>query len=184
MQRDKQQGDRRQVLVTYASAHGSTAGVAAAVAGTLRAAGAKVDLHPVGDAPDPGGYDAVVIGSPIRYDRWLPAATTYLRSHEAALSARPVACFFTCMALSGPGGAAQAAGYARTLARQAATVRPVSIGRFAGALDYRNVLPPLRWPARLLFSALGAHSGDHRDFDAIRDWSRRCLDPPQPRHHA
>ena len=163
------------ILVTYASGHGSTVGVAGQIAAVFRDAGATVGLFPVGHAPDPARYDAVVIGSPIRYDRWLPEATTFVTAHEAALSTRPVACFFTCMALSLPDGERQGRNYAERIAAQGETVTPVSIGRFAGALDYGK-FPLLLWlPAWLLFTFLGAKSGDYRNFDEIRDWSRRCL---------
>ena len=174
--------ERLHILVAYASGHGSTAGVAGEIADAVRVEGATVDAVNIDDAPDPSSYDAIVIGSPIRYDTWLPGAKAYVLAHEAALSARPVAFFLTCMALSIPGGNVQGRTYGDTVATQCASVKPVSVGQFAGALDYRNFPLLLRLPARLLFTFLGAKSGDYRDFDTIRDWSRHCFEAFQSKN--
>jgi menaquinone-dependent protoporphyrinogen oxidase len=53
------------VLVTYASAAGSTAGVAERIAETVRIAGCEVVCRPIGPDVDPAGFDAVVVGSAV-----------------------------------------------------------------------------------------------------------------------
>jgi menaquinone-dependent protoporphyrinogen oxidase len=67
------------VLVTYATAHGSTQDIAARVAGRLREGAPRlaVDLAPVEDAPDPEAYDALVIGSAV-HDQACPPAPAAL----------------------------------------------------------------------------------------------------------
>lgn len=166
----------KRILVVYASGHGATAGVARQIAQSIAGTGVQVDVMPVETAADPAGYDAVVIGSAIRFDTWLPAAKAYVLAHEAALSSRPVAYFLTCMALSIPTGAAQGAIYADRVAALSPAVRPRSVGQFAGALDFARFALLYRLPARLLFSFLGAKSGDYRDFDAIHHWALQCCD--------
>lgn len=94
-----------------------------------------------------------MIGSPIRYDSWLPDAKAYVAAHEAMLAARPVAYFFTCMALSVPGGDAQGQRYAEQIAAQNMAVTPVGVGRFAGALDLKKI--------PIFFTFAGAHFVAH-----------------------
>jgi hypothetical protein len=67
------------VLVTYASRMGSTAEIGEAIAERLRAAGLDVTVVPVGQAPEPEGFDAVVCGSAIYATRWDKAARHYIR---------------------------------------------------------------------------------------------------------
>ena len=87
------------VLVTYASRMGSTAEIGEAIAERLRAAGLDVTVVPVGQAPEPEGFDAVVCGSAIYATRWDKAARHYIRGHRQALAERP-----TWLFESGPCG--------------------------------------------------------------------------------
>ena len=65
--------------VTYASRSGPTAEVGEAIAERLRAAGLDVTVVPVGQAPEPEGFDAVVCGSAIYATRWDKAARHCVR---------------------------------------------------------------------------------------------------------
>lgn len=78
------------VLVAYATGHGSTRGVAERIATRLAEAGAQVDARPVDDVDDLEGYNAVVLGSGVYNQSWIPSATGFLRANSAALAARPV----------------------------------------------------------------------------------------------
>ena len=60
------------VLVAYATRFGSTRGVAERIAATLEDAGHQVDLRTCEDTEDAGGYAAVVFGSAVFNQRWLP----------------------------------------------------------------------------------------------------------------
>ena len=63
------------------------------------AAGLDVTVVPVGQAPEPEGFDAVVCGSAIYATRWDKAARHYIRQHRQALAERP-----TWLFESGPCG--------------------------------------------------------------------------------
>lgn len=78
------------VLVTYATRYGSTRGVAERIAATLRDAGVDVTLSTADVAGSAAGYDAVVLGSPVFNQRWLPACERYARDNHGALAQRPV----------------------------------------------------------------------------------------------
>ena len=82
------------VLVAYATRHGSTREVAEAVVGALQATGADVQFQAVRDvrtlAPR---FDLVVLGAPIYSGRWQRDAHRFLRRHRKELGTVPVAVF-------------------------------------------------------------------------------------------
>ncbi len=53
------------VLVTYASKHGSTQGIAERIAEKLRQMGKEAETRSVDEVSDPGSYQAFVIGSAV-----------------------------------------------------------------------------------------------------------------------
>ena len=71
------------MLVAYASAAGSTAGVAERIAETLRSSGRGGVLPPAAPDIDPADFDAVVVGSAVHNMAWLPPAVELLRRAAA-----------------------------------------------------------------------------------------------------
>ena len=78
------------VLVAYASKHGATREIAAAIAAELREAGCIVDCRETHDAARPEGYDAVVLGSATYVKRWRREARHFLHQHHDALAQQPL----------------------------------------------------------------------------------------------
>lgn len=164
-----------EILVTYASRASSTAGVAEAIGKTLAEGGLEVDVLPMQEVHDLTPYSAIVAGSAIRMDSWLPEAMQFVKQHQEELNKKPFATFLVCLALSAKNEkrlekAKQ--GAANYLQPVRELVTPVSEGRFAGALNLSKI-PELRY--RLLFRLpvmFGVFSeGDFRDWDAIRQWA-------------
>ena len=93
---------RLNILVAYATGFGSTREVAEVIAEELRESGASVDLRRIDDIDSFNNaiYDAVFIGSAIRYDHWMSVARKFVKHHQYTLSTVPVAYFFTCLTLS------------------------------------------------------------------------------------
>jgi menaquinone-dependent protoporphyrinogen IX oxidase len=87
------------ILVTFDSGYGATAFVAETIAETLIKAGLKVDLRLVG-LEEFSGYDALLVGSPIRLGRCTPKIRRFLKENLAALKYMQVAFFFTCMSVT------------------------------------------------------------------------------------
>ena len=77
------------VLVVYASKHGSTAEIAEAIAETLRQSGVGVDCIEAGKVGSVEPYDAVVLGSAVYIKRWRGDAKHFLSKHDKELSQRP-----------------------------------------------------------------------------------------------
>jgi len=161
------------ILVAYASGFGTTAEVAQTIAEEMSVEGTVVDARPIADVRGLDRYDAVIIGSAIRYDKWLPEATAFVSSNQVALAKRPVAFFFTCLALSVEGEKSKRQGqvYADRLSTLFPLVEPAGIGRFAGVLDYSKIPLLPRLAAKFVFAFLGVKEGDHRNWPAIRSWA-------------
>lgn len=78
------------VLVAYASRHGSTVGVAERLAQTLREHGNSVELCPAPKVESVSEYDAVVFGSPVYNQAWLPEGEQFVRRNMGPLALRPL----------------------------------------------------------------------------------------------
>src|SRR5512136_1449089 len=115
-----------QILVTYASQTGSTAGVAQAIGKTLAESGMQVDVRPMQDVHDLAPYRAVVAGSAIHGKLWLPEAMQFMQVHQAALARKPFAAFLVCMTLAMPGADKYREHVAGFMQPVRALVRPVS----------------------------------------------------------
>lgn len=74
------------VLVAYASTHGSTQEVAEAVAAVLRDQGLTVDLQPARNVRTLEGYRAVVLGAPLYMFHLHKDALRFLTRHQNALT--------------------------------------------------------------------------------------------------
>jgi menaquinone-dependent protoporphyrinogen oxidase len=160
------------ILVTYASRLGSTAGVAEAIGKTLRDTGAEVDVRRMQDVTDLTPYRAVVAGSAIRGKQWLPEAMEFMHKHQATLRQTPFAAFLVCMTLAMKNGEKYRPHVATFLDPVRALVKPVSVGLFAGVLDSSKVESysnRLKFRLSVLFGVW--KEGDHRDWNAIREWA-------------
>ncbi len=170
---------KTKVLVTYDSKLGSTAEVAKFMGSVLSEHGVSTAVKPLSDVDDLETYDRVIIGSAIRYDRWLPDATAFVKGNRTTLSNVKVSFFFTCLTLAKPTPAARlkAEGYADKLRALAPEVKPVTVGGFAGVLQFARTPWPARFALEVLSIATGVKEGDYRDWEAIRSWTLSQLEP-------
>jgi menaquinone-dependent protoporphyrinogen oxidase len=165
----------QRILVAYASESGTTAEVAEAVGEVLCQEGNMVETKWVKNVSDLNNYDAVIIGSAIQYDRWMPEATEFVTANQNILSKLPVAYFFTCLALSIRSENAKkkkAMVYSDKLYALIPQVKPVDVGRFAGVLDYSKLSFFFRLIFKAILPILGVQEGDYRDWEAIRLWTK------------
>ena len=163
------------VLVAHASKHGATAGIAARIAHSLTSAGHDVTVHPVTDAGDPAGFDAVIVGSATYMGHWLKDAKAYLRQHRESLVTLPVWLFS-----SGPIGEAKVdkegkdlreATAPQELPELLASVHPREHRVFFGALDPKHLTLPERALRKLPAGREMFPEGDFRDWEDIDAWA-------------
>lgn len=159
------------ILVTYATRTGTTAGVAEAIGSALAEHGFEVDVQPVAEVTSLSPYAAVVAGSAVQGNEWLPEAMQFVREHRAALSRMPFAAFMVCMTMSVKNETFRQ-GVRDWMQPVRALVRPVSEGYFAGALDIRKI-PSAGDRLKFRVSVMAGvwSEGDHRDWEAIRAWA-------------
>lgn len=160
------------VLVTYATRAGSTAGVAEAIGKTLTEQGLNVTVRPMEDVPDITPYRAVVAGSAIQGQQWLPEAIRFMRAHQAELAKKPTATFTVCMTMSIKDGQYRDA-VLEWITPVRVLVRPFSEGVFAGFLDIDKV-PSFSDRLKFRVSVMSGvwKEGDHRDWNAIAAWAK------------
>ncbi len=156
------------MLVAYGSRHGSTAGIAEAIAGRLRARGLVVDLLRATEVVDVGHYDAVVIGSCVYLLRWHPDVLELLHAHERALAARDVWLFQSGPLDDDPASRDRPLALpVQTLAERIGIVEYVIFGGNLAAGD-AGVLESL--------FELGGLGGDHREWPRILAWADAIAD--------
>jgi menaquinone-dependent protoporphyrinogen oxidase len=166
--------NRQNVLIAYASQCGSTGEVAEEIGEVLCQGGAKVETKWVKTVKDLNGYDAIIIGSAIQKSRWMPEATEFVTTNQTILSKLPVAFFLTCLTLSIHTEEAlrKAMTFLEPLYTAAPQVKPVSVGRFAGVLDYSKLSFMYRTIMKRKMKKRGIPEGDYRDWNAIRSWDK------------
>ncbi len=151
------------VLVTYASKHGSTAQIADVIRNDLRMAGFDVALQPADEVTNIDEYDAVILGSAIYVGQWQQAVTDLINRFAETLKTKQVWLFS-----SGPIGddpfPKEMPPITEELIEKTGAVEHQS---FLGKLDRST----LGFGERLITTVLRAPEGDFRDWDAIRAWA-------------
>lgn len=157
------------VLVGYATAHGSTRGVAERLAAGLGRAGLKADVRALEAVDDAGAYGAFVLGSAVHNQTWLDPARKFVRENLDLLASRPVWIYSVGMpgALRGP------------WKRLGPLETPVIVQSLPAGLSYRShalfsgVIRASQLPlgGRIRFRLLGGRYGDFRDWAAIEGWA-------------
>jgi menaquinone-dependent protoporphyrinogen oxidase len=167
------------VLIGYATAAGSTAGIAERIADTLRAQGCEVVCRPVGPDLDLSGFDAVVVGSAVHNMAWLRPAVDVLERFPAT-GGPPVWCFSVGgLSPSGPVTGRLTDRELRTVEKGfPSSFRCREHRFFGGIVEMRGV--PL-W-GRIFWRLMGGRPGDHRDWPAVERWARHIAAgfPPRP----
>ena len=177
------------VQVIYASRHGGTAGIANRIAEVLQAEGVRVAVADAINKPDPGRFDAYVIGSAVYIGSWLKEATEFLERNQTTLATRPVWLFSSgplpgsskmteaedpiAVALGpeeGPGS-----GGRKKIEALSAAIRPRDHRVFLGAYDPND--PPKSMPERLVrmmpVAKQALPAGDFREWNVIESWARQ-----------
>ena len=162
----------KRILVAYASAAGSTGGVAETIGKTLADTGVVVDVHRIQSVETLDGYDAVVLGSAIHGGKWLPEAVEFLQANRTRLNQVPTAFFLVGLMVNRKSQSDQEL-VNQFLASERALVEPVAEGRFVGAMFIKNYpgFTGIGMRFFIAYCGLGLRGGDFRDPAAIRAWA-------------
>ena len=156
----------KKILVAYATRAGSTAEIARVIGETLAAGGAAVDVLPIRSVTDLTGYQAVVLGSAVRYSSLLPEAVKFVEQNKAALEQRPLAIFAAHILNMGSDEASRQNRHVYLDAVRK-LVPPRAEACFAGVGDLKKV----SFIEGLIGKMVKSPIGDYRDWPAIRSWS-------------
>ena len=163
------------VLIGYASAHGSTKGIAIRVGELVGAEGFEVDVRPIDEIESVDSYDAVILGSAIHNQQWLPAAALFVRTQGAVLAGRPVWLFSVCSI--GETSSFFSERLARPMRRR--RKEPAVVSEVRKTLDvgdhrfFAGVIERSHWSVagNLFLRLFGGTFGDHRDWPDIERWA-------------
>ena len=157
---------KKRALVVYATRAGSTGEVAQAISERLCTMGFDAEVQPVESVSILSGFQAVVLGSAVRYGAWLPEMTKFIESHRSELAQLPLAVFTLHMQALGDDAASQdtRTGYTKAVR---AVVTPRDEVFFAGRVD----LARLSFFERMAVKLVKSPVGDKRDWDRIRQWA-------------
>lgn len=161
------------ILVVYASADGSTAGIAHRIAHRLRERGHDASDQPVGSAESLHGVDAVVLGSAVHDRRWLDEATNFINTNRQAVRNR----LFWTFSVGMPDALPKAV---RKIARseENAIINQLGDLRPRGHRLFSGVVKPSQFPlaSRIFLHLVGGRYGDFRDWPAIDGWALEIAD--------
>jgi menaquinone-dependent protoporphyrinogen oxidase len=158
------------VLVAYASALGSTRDIAQHMAERMADALDGIVCRSVEEVDSVSGYEAVVVGSAVHNQAWLPPALEFLTRHGPELAGRPVWAFSVGMSdglpklFRGRGAELQKQ---RLEQAQFQDVPLRGHAVFSGVYEASQLSAPLR----ALFRLAGGQFGDLRDWAAIDAWT-------------
>ena len=164
------------VLVTYASRHGATRGIAERIAAALERHDLDVTLKPAANVEDVAAFDAAVIGSAAYAFHWLGEASTLVRRNIPALQRMPVWLYS-----SGPVGTDEVDSKGRDVR---ATSEPKEFTEFSpiitprGTRVFFGAWDPEASPVGLMERVMHAipqareamPAGDFRDFSEVDAW--------------
>jgi menaquinone-dependent protoporphyrinogen oxidase len=157
------------VLVGYASAHGSTRGIAERIGTVLGEEGHQVDVRPLDRVARPEAYDALVLGSAVHSQAWLDEAGDWVQGNRAALRNRPVWLFSVGMARILGGWFEEQGRKAKGLRTIEEIARPRDHRLFAGVVRPEHI----GTTGRLIWKTMpgGGRYGDFRNWEEIDTWA-------------
>ncbi len=155
------------ILIAYVSRTGVTAEFAQTLAQAPAFAADSVQVLKMQDVRDLDGFDAVILGSSVRFGQWLAEAQKFVESRQKDLTQRPTA-LFTVHDLNRGGDAAS------RLQREAylAKVRPLLQARCEGFFVGRTEAARLNFFERLLLRMIPQETGAPASPQALQAWAQ------------
>jgi menaquinone-dependent protoporphyrinogen oxidase len=151
---------RSTALIAYATKHGSTKEVAAAIAERLAAHGIVVFTRPAREVSDLDGYEGVVLGGALYMGRLHVDARNFLRRFESRLAVLPLAVYAMGPRTAADEELASSRDQLEAALAKVPRLEPRATAVFGGVFD----------PADHHFPLNRLAASDVRDWTAIRAW--------------
>ncbi|MEE4194090.1 MAG: flavodoxin domain-containing protein [Anaerolineae bacterium] len=167
----------KKVLIIYGSWLGSTKQIADALAESMRAEGAAVDVLTGKEVKGVDGYDGVIIGSAVRMGGLHNGMKRPVRKFASQLKDMPVAGFVGCGGVENEEGKSLEAEVKAYLTKFTDTIpglKLIDIKPIAGVILLENARGLMKLMAKSLTQAAN-YRGDQRDWDAIAAWAKEML---------
>ena len=169
-------GDHREkmdqrTLITYATRTQSTAEIAAIIWQTLSTVDETVDILPVKKVTDLENYRAIILGSAVKYGKWLPEALHFVEKNRTAIKKVPLAIFSVHLMNLGDDETSRQR-RETYLSSINNLVNPEKKVFFAGIGNWEKV----PFMEGIIGKMIKAPEGDFRDWPAIRNWAEELRD--------
>lgn len=163
----------KKVLVAYATKYGSTAEVAERIGQILSKQGITVAVSNVKDVRSITDYQAIILGGATRMDKILSDTIKFGRKFANKLQDRQTAFFLTGVTMKED--TAENRAKAHSFLQPLLDIKePVSVGLFAGKLDYSKI--GFVWKAIAAKDETGFMAeGDFRDWEKIEAWAHELI---------
>ena len=164
------------VLIVYASKHGSTEQVARGIGEKLRGLGLTTTIEPAGEVDDLNGFRSVVLGGSIYMGRWHHDAKAFLKRHRDALDHLPFAVFALGPGKDTPEDFEASRHQLEHALEKTPGLEPRAVAVFGGVID----------PEKLHFPFSHKRQTDLRDWTEIRSWAAALpaeLELEEVEHH-
>lgn len=191
----------KRLLIAYVSHSGSTRETAEFLCKELSAQGQQVDVRPISEISDISEYDRIIAGGLLYRFGWHPEITQFLKKNLLELKKKKIALFITGLRIVKTPYCDQAPfpvfidpsmmkplvnnqglsiidrytsinGYLRNVLPMVEELKPISLGFFAGKLDFNTLKLPEKVIMYLLILFTGIKAGDHRNWESIRKWEK------------
>ncbi|MEO8611745.1 MAG: flavodoxin domain-containing protein [Chloroflexota bacterium] len=160
------------ILIAYASAHGSTAAVGQEIGRVLEERGLNVTVANVKEVRSVRDYDVLVLGSAIHSGTWLPELTSFFHAFEADLASKPIYFWVSCIrVLEQLGEEHVLEHYLDKSTLNKLSIRNIAV--FPGKLHLESTDWNERWTLAARYDGStwpSSFDGDFRDWGKIRNW--------------
>ena len=158
-------------LIVFGTTDGHTAKIASALAIHFRSAGLTVTMgDAAGTAPDPAGFDAVIVAASVHARGYQRAVKAWVRTHAAALNRIPTAFVSVCLGILQRDPKVDRELDAIINEFVASTAwKPSTTKIVAGALKYTQYGFLKRWAMKRIVTKAGGDTDTSRDYE-YTDW--------------
>ena len=163
------------ILVVYASPHGSTAEIAVFIGRLLQAYNVAITVQHADDVTAIDAYDAFIIGSAVHTSMWLPSISRFMFRYAETLVTKPIFLFLVCMIATEAGGVERATKeFIWQEAIEKLNIQQENIHAFAGKINWDSIQGDETWLIKSTYQGANLanlDTADYRNWREIARWT-------------